>query len=146
LLDRCPTAPGTRERQGCPERVDDDAPSPAARLQSLDGVIEGVNFDVDRASLRPESLEILNHAVAVLREHPTARIEISGHTDSAGEYEHNLELSRSRAETVRDYLVDRGIAAERLETVGHGPDRPIADNRTRAGRLRNRRIEFKPLE
>ena len=144
MTDRCPTIPGPSEGQGCP------GAGPSAelpeRLRALDGVIEGVNFDVDRATLRPDSIEILDRAVTVLREHPTVRIEISGHTDSAGGYQHNIDLSQSRAETVRKYLVDRGLAGDRFETVGYGPDRPIDDNRTRPGRLRNRRIEFKLLK
>ncbi len=143
-IDRCPNTPGPAEGQGCPTSIGEDAaPDP---LRAIDGVIEGVHFDTDRATLRADSIEILDRALAVLRQHPATRIEISGHTDSAGGYQHNIELSKARAEAVRDYLVDGGLAADRLETAGYGPDRPIDDNRTRAGRLRNRRIEFKLLK
>ncbi len=140
--DRCPTEPetanGYEDADGCP----DELPEP---VKSFSGVISGVNFDTNRATLRPGASAILDRAVDVLSRYPELRVEISGHTDSVGTRAHNLELSRARAETVRRYLVKGGISDTRLETAGFGPDRPLDDNRTREGRLRNRRIEFRLL-
>jgi OOP family OmpA-OmpF porin len=70
-------------------------------------------------------------------------LEISGHTDSSGKPDHNRDLSQRRAESVRMYFINRGISADRLQAIGFGQDRPIADNMTAAGRSRNRRTEFK---
>jgi outer membrane protein OmpA-like peptidoglycan-associated protein len=76
---------------------------------------------------------------------PSVRIEISGHTDNVGKAESNKDLSRRRAEACKKYLVDKGIAANRIETIGVGSDQPIAPNDTPDGRQRNRRIEAKEL-
>ena len=79
----------------------------------------------------------------MLKEFPDVRVEISGHTDTDGDRDHNLDLSARRAEAVKRYLVDAGIDGARLQTRGAGPDEPIADNATKAGKAQNRRIEFK---
>jgi hypothetical protein len=71
---------------------------------------------------------------------------ISGHTDSDGTRDHNLDLSKRRAESVKAYFGSKGIAADRIETRGAGPDEPLADNKTKAGKQKNRRIEFKLIE
>jgi len=88
---------------------------------------------------------VLDDAVAVMLEYRQLRLLIEGHTSSEGTREHNLDLSKRRAESVKAYLVAKRIDAERLETAGFGPDRPVADNDTDAGREQNRRIEFKIL-
>jgi outer membrane protein OmpA-like peptidoglycan-associated protein len=67
---------------------------------------------------------------------------VEGHTDSTGKYESNIKLSERRAEAVRTYLVKKGVQPDRLEAKGFGPDRPVADNKTAAGREANRRVEF----
>ncbi|MFO7566348.1 MAG: OmpA family protein [Enhygromyxa sp.] len=69
-------------------------------------------------------------------------VEISGHTDNKGDHDRNVDLSRRRAESVKRYLVEHGVDEARIETVGHGPDKPIDSNDTKAGRANNRRIEF----
>jgi outer membrane protein OmpA-like peptidoglycan-associated protein len=140
--DDCPLKPetvnGFLDDDGCPDVL------PEA-VAEFSGVIEGINFDVDRARLRAGSLEILDRAVAVFTEFPGLRVEISGHTDSTGNRQHNLALSLARAAAVRRYLVKRGVKAADLEAIGYGPDRPIARNTTREDRQRNRRIEFRVL-
>ena len=88
---------------------------------------------------------MLDKAVAVLKEHATVRIEIAGHTDNAGTPEANRTLSQQRADAVRQYFIDKGIDGARLTAVGFGPDKPIADNATPAGRAKNRRVEFRLL-
>jgi OOP family OmpA-OmpF porin len=79
----------------------------------------------------------------VLKKHPKIAMEIAGHTDSTGPRDHNLDLSRRRARSVKKYLVDHGIDDKRLTTRGYGPDEPIASNDTPDGRAENRRIEFR---
>jgi len=76
-----------------------------------------------------------------LREWPEVKLEISGHTDNMGKADYNRDLSRQRAETVRMYMINKGVAEDRLTAVGYGPDKPIADNKTANGRAQNRRVE-----
>ena len=100
---------------------------------------EDVHFDFDRFNLRPDALKILDDAVSKLGQNATVRITIEGHTDSIGTSEYNLALGERRANSVRDYLVNRGITNTRLRTVSYGEDRPIADNNSAQGRAQNRR-------
>jgi outer membrane protein OmpA-like peptidoglycan-associated protein len=89
-----------------------------------------------------DSFAILDMVARVLTARPDIRVQVQGHTDDQGTREHNLDLSRRRAESVRAYLISRGIVADRLEAQGFGPDVPIASNRSREGREQNRRVEF----
>jgi outer membrane protein OmpA-like peptidoglycan-associated protein len=89
---------------------------------------------------------VLDEAVEVLKKFPTVRLEISGHTDSTGKIERNRELSRERAEAVRQYFIEKGIDSGRLTARGAGPDEPISTNTTKTGRAENRRTEFKILQ
>ncbi|MBL8970801.1 MAG: OmpA family protein [Myxococcales bacterium] len=138
--DSCIELPETRngykDKDGCPDEV----PKAVAKFA---GVIKGIYFEVDKTTIKPNSRAILDAAVKVLREFEEVHLEISGHTDSDGSREHNVELSRGRAESVRAYLVGKGVAESRLVTRGAGPDEPIAPNETRKGKALNRRIEFK---
>jgi outer membrane protein OmpA-like peptidoglycan-associated protein len=102
--------------------------------------LEGVYFDFDKASLKPEGRTKLDEAVAVLNRNADIRVEIQGHTDSIGTAEYNMGLSERRAKTVRDYLVSKGISATRMTTRGAGETEPVADNGTKAGRAQNRRV------
>ena len=108
-------------------------------------VLLGVNFDVDKATIRPEAYPILEHAYDVLKENPSVKVEIQGHTDSDASDAYNLKLSQKRAETVKEYLAKKGIEAGRMSTVGFGETKPISDNTTPTGKAKNRRIEFKVL-
>ena len=105
-------------------------------------MFEDVHFDFDRFNLRPEALKILDDAVAKLQSTPDLTVTIEGHTDSIGTVEYNIALGERRANSVRDYLVSRGIATGRLRTVTYGEERPIADNNTAAGRAMNRRAHL----
>jgi len=100
---------------------------------------EDVYFDFDRYSLRPEATRLLDEAVAALRENATLRVEVEGHTCSIGTAEYNLALGDRRANAVKDYLVSRGIAADRLRTVSYGEERPKYDNSREETRRLNRR-------
>jgi outer membrane protein OmpA-like peptidoglycan-associated protein len=141
-VDTCPTEPESRngfeDDDGCPDKVPDE-------FADLAGILKGIHFDSDKANIKSESKPILDKAVEVLKKFPSVRIEVSGHTDSRGEYEHNMDLSRRRAEAVEKYLIDAGIDSARIETRGAGPNEPIDSNDTSTGRAENRRIEVKIL-
>jgi OOP family OmpA-OmpF porin len=128
--DRCPNTPkGDRvDVHGC----------------TLTGEIKltGVNFDTDSAVLLPESTAILDDAVATLKKYPELVVEVDGHTDARGSAKHNLILSQKRAESVEVYLKDHGVT-NKLSAKGFGKTAPIADNKTEAGRLENRRVTLK---
>jgi peptidoglycan-associated lipoprotein len=113
---------------------------PVVRREEI--AFEDVHFDFDRFNLRPDALKILDDAVAKLQSNPTLNVTIEGHCDAIGTVEYNLALGERRANSVRDYLTSRGIAATRLRTVSYGEERPIADNNTAAGRAMNRRAHL----
>lgn len=102
-----------------------------------------VFFGIDKAELAPTSFPELDRAVKLMEEMPSMEAEIAGHTDSTGTPEHNLDLSRARADVVRTYLIAKGIRTDRLTATGYGAAQPIATNATEPGRAENRRVEFK---
>lgn len=102
--------------------------------------LDKVLFDVGRASIRKESLEMLGQLVTLLNKFPEFNIEVQGHTDSDGDPKMNLRLSYQRAEAVKKYLHGKGIPDSRVEAVGYGQDRPIAPNESREGKQLNRRV------
>ncbi len=108
-------------------------------------VLHGVTFANGSASITPESEKILNEVYAALVAASDFSVEIQGHTDSTSSDAFNLKLSQKRANAVKDYLVKKGIAENRLAAKGYGETQPIADNTTKDGRAANRRIEFKVL-
>ncbi|MDX1747024.1 MAG: OmpA family protein, partial [Halobacteriales archaeon] len=134
--DECPdTPPGsTVNEKGCVEFV------------GKTFTLEGVQFDTGSAEILPESEQILQRALAVMKDNPDVRVEIGGHTDSRGRAAMNRKLSLDRAEAVKRWLVDAGIDASRMTTKGYGPSQPVGDNATEEGRAKNRRIEFKRLD
>ena len=110
-------------------------------------VVENVYYDFNKANLKPESFPALDEIVRMLNYYPSMVIELGAHTDSKGSDSYNLKLSEARAQSVVEYLVSKGIAAERLVAKGYGETMPIADNTVSgkdnpAGRERNRRTEF----
>jgi outer membrane protein OmpA-like peptidoglycan-associated protein len=105
-------------------------------------VLPGVNFATGTATLTQSSRFILDEVAATLSENPDIRVEVAGHTDNTGGRALNERLSRQRAESVKNYLVTKGIAADRMTTAGYAWDRPVAPNTTRAGRALNRRTEL----
>lgn len=104
-------------------------------------VLEGVVFPSGSAKLDPASFPRLDSVVEYMTHKPSARIQVSGHTDNVGDPRKNLALSEARAKSVRDYLVSKGIAPERIDAVGYGDTRPVASNDNEKGRAQNRRIE-----
>jgi outer membrane protein OmpA-like peptidoglycan-associated protein len=106
-------------------------------------VLRNIFFDTDKFDIKSESHSELDQVVKLMRQNPTMKIEISGHTDNQGSADHNQKLSKNRAKAVSDYLVSAGIPANRLTTQGFGADKPVADNSSVSGRALNRRIEMK---
>ena len=114
---------------------------------TLDTLLDGkvVEFEIDSAELTAAGRQVLDEVNGILKRHP-GKVEISGHTDSTGTPDHNLELSRQRAESAAAYLIANGIEPERCVTIGFGQNRPIASNATEEGRQTNRRTEFHALK
>ena len=150
-LDKCPTvsAPGTSD--GCPlpvaEKPAEPAPAPApapaptptpAPLMTLGDV----NFDFDKATLKPSADEEIDKAVARVKKMEGEMYELKGYTDSIGSEAYNLKLSQRRADAVRNEMIRRGAPADRITATGYGEANPVGDNATKEGRARNRRVEL----
>ena len=131
------------ERDKCPNTLK------GARVDGNGCVVEqtltirDITFENNSARLTANAQRLMENVVAFLRSDSTARISISGHTDSVASDAYNMKLSRSRANEVRDYLVGYGIDASRLDAAGYGESRPVATNATAEGRELNRRVEFR---
>ena len=118
-------------------------PTFTKELLTILGPIDGLVFEYDKATIRPQSYAALDRIVAVLRDNPEILIQIDGHRDDDPHWrERAVEITRKRAESVRSYLIDKGIAADRLEARGFGPTQPLAPNDTKEKRARNRRVEL----
>jgi OOP family OmpA-OmpF porin len=109
-------------------------------------VLKGVNFATNSAQLTPSSATVLDEVAATLVKRNDIRAEVAGHTDDRGAADYNRSLSQKRAESVRGYLVSKGVDASRLTARGYGEDSPIADNKTDKGRAENRRVELRALK
>ena len=142
-VDRCPgeaeTLNGVRDDDGCPDGE--------TLVETRNGrivLLQQIQFANNRARIRGrQSTQILAAVAAILSRNPQYQhVRIEGHTDSAGNEQRNIRLSQERAEAVLQALVRIGVSAERMEAIGHGPARPIADNGTPEGRAANRRVEF----
>lgn len=105
-------------------------------------ITHGINFDVDKATIKPESMGTLNMIVNIMKNNPDVKFEVDGHTDNSGNAPHNLQLSQQRADAVRTQLITLGVDASRLTTKGYGDTKPISDNSTLEGKANNRRVEF----
>jgi outer membrane protein OmpA-like peptidoglycan-associated protein len=137
--DLCPDVKGTKANKGCPELV-------TKEQKKIIEQATKVLFEVDKADLKPESSEILdklaNLIIELNQKFGKVNIRLEGHTDSDGTNQHNLELSRNRARSVKNYLVMKGIDGNSISTAGYGEEKPIASNATPQGKQMNRRVEI----
>ena len=163
-MDKCPTVPGVARYQGCPipdtdkDGVNDEEdkcinePGPASNfgcpiiseeiVKKINLAAKNVFFSTGSDKLLSKSFKPLNDVVAILNANPTYKLTIDGHTDNVGKDDYNQTLSDKRAASVKAYLVSKGIAEDRLTSAGYGEGKPVADNKTVAGRAQNRRVEM----
>ena len=137
-LDECPYEAGPVENKGCP--IDEEAKKDKAQKG-----IQSVHFETGKADLNAESYPILNRVATLLSDNPNFHISIEGHTDNTGGDAINEKLSLDRANSGAEYLISKGIDAERVSSIGFGSKQPIADNSTVEGRAENRRTIFRLL-
>jgi OmpA-OmpF porin, OOP family len=135
--DRCPNEPGPPEEGGCAKKFEFINVT-AERIE----LKQAIFFQTAKSVIMPKSFGLLGEVAAVLLGRAGMEIRIEGHTDLRGGRAYNLRLSQARADSVKAYLVGRGISSDRMEAKGYGPDQPIDNNKTAAGRERNRRVEF----
>ncbi|PRX57449.1 DUF5723 family protein [Flagellimonas meridianipacifica] len=160
--DRCPDIPGTPKHQGCPDTdgdnlpdVDDACPNTAGPVSNngcpevteevqkqLNDYARTILFDTGKATIKSESVITIVDIIQILNEYPLAVFTVEGHTDSVGSSSSNQKLSEARANSVRDFLIGKGISPNRLKAIGFGEEKPIANNATRSGRKQNRRVEI----
>ena len=134
--DKCPTVKGTVANKGCPE-VSDEV------VKKLNDYAKTILFDTGKFSFQKQTFPVLQAITAILKEYPTAKFSIEGHTDNVGKADFNQKLSDGRANAVKQYLIDNGIDPFRLTSKGFGMDNPIDTNKTAKGRANNRRVEVK---
>jgi len=147
IEDECPFDPetpnGYLDEDGCP----DDAPSRVSVTKTKIVITDKVFFEIAKAKIQPLSFGLLEEVALVINDHAhIQRIRVEGHTDSDGSESYNKKLSQSRANAVRQFLVDAGVDPMRLDSVGYGEAEPIDTNRTPDGKANNRRVEFTILE
>lgn len=135
-LDKCPGTPaGVKvDASGCPLTI--------LQTGAASWTFNEINFDVGKADIQSSSFGILDEIAAALGADPQLKVVVEGHTDSTGARAFNMDLSQRRAQSVMAYLVGKGVSPSRLSAKGYGPDRPIADNGTKLGRSKNRRVQF----
>lgn len=137
---------GTEVRRGSdPLNPADDVVKEEIKIGEV-MILEGINFETNSANITPDSEEILMKAYNTMKNNPAIEVEISGHTDSRGSAEKNQVLSENRANSVKVWLVEKGIDGNRITTVGYGEDKPIAPNDSPENMAKNRRIEFKRIK
>jgi outer membrane protein OmpA-like peptidoglycan-associated protein len=133
--DQCPDVAGTVANAGCPEVTEEVQ-------KQLNDYARTILFDTGKSSIKAESTSVMVDIITILKEYPNAKFTVEGHTDSVGSEKLNQSLSESRALSVKEFLVDKGIEEFRLSAVGYGESKPMATNNTRAGRAQNRRVEI----
>jgi len=134
-LDNCPNIAGEASNKGCPEVKKE--------VKTLfQKALQGIQFETAKADIKAASYPLLNQIANILILNPTYLIEVQGHTDNVGNDEYNFNLSRDRAASVRAYLVEHGVPSDKITSNGFGETTPVADNNTKAGKAKNRRVEF----
>ena len=133
--DKCPDVKGTVENKGCPEVK-------AEVKEVFKKALQGIQFETGKDIIRPVSFKILDNVVNIMKENKEYNLVINGHTDNVGKADANMILSQKRATAVQNYLISKGVEASRLKSFGFGDTKPVDDNKTPAGRAKNRRVEF----
>ncbi|MBE2229177.1 MAG: OmpA family protein, partial [Chitinophagaceae bacterium] len=133
--DKCPTIPGVRENSGCPVITEEVK-------KKVNMAAANILFQTGSAKLQTKSYKGLNEVAQIMKDNPGMSLNIDGHTDNVGNDDKNMTLSQNRAESVKTYLVSKGVDASRITATGYGETKPIADNKTAAGRQKNRRSEL----
>ncbi len=128
------------------DRDDDPSAAPDDTLDYATISLNNVFFDFDKSNLRSESFPELDRLVSLMKKYDGMRVEVGGHTDSVGDDNYNLALSRRRAASVVTYMTKKGIPASRIKSVGYGENKPATSNDTDEERQKNRRVEFKVLD
>ena len=165
--DKCPTVKGPKENGGCPWPdtdgdgvLDKDDKCPAVKgpasnngcpiaepteeaIKKLNEYAKTILFDTGKASFQKQTFPVLQSITAILKEYPNAKFSIEGHTDNTGKAAANQKLSEERAAAVKNYLVENGIATDRLTSSGFGQTKPMDSNKTKEGKANNRRVEVK---
>jgi OOP family OmpA-OmpF porin len=134
--DRCVDVKGTVANNGCPEISEE-------QIMKLNAYAKTILFNSGKATFQQQTFPVLQSIVAILKEYPSSKFSIEGHTDSDGKDAMNQKLSEDRAAAVKNYLQENGIAADRLSSVGYGETKPIDSNKTKKGKANNRRVEVK---
>jgi OOP family OmpA-OmpF porin len=137
VADKCPNEAGLPADGGCPKKFEY-----IVVTEKKIELKQAIYFGTGKSVIMSKSYGLLDEVATVLLSHPGMEVRIEGHTDSRGSRAFNLRLSEARSVSVKAYLVGRGISSDRMEAKGYGPDQPIDNNRTAAGRERNRRVEF----
>jgi outer membrane protein OmpA-like peptidoglycan-associated protein len=133
--DKCPTRPGPVSNQGCPEIAKEV-------IEKISMAANNVFFATGSYKLLAKSYKSLNEVAAIMKADESLMLAIDGHTDAVGSNESNITLSENRAGSVREYLISKGVPESRMKSTGFGEEKPIADNKTAAGRAKNRRTEM----
>jgi len=137
--DKCPSVKGLASNNGCPEE-----PKPTQEVMNkLNSYAKTILFNSGKATFQSQTFPVLKSIATILKEYPTAKFSIEGHTDDTGNAKLNQRLSEERAAAVKGYLVDNGIESSRLTSAGYGATKPVDSNKTAAGRANNRRVEVK---
>ncbi|MBD0374955.1 MAG: OmpA family protein [Flavisolibacter sp.] len=142
-LDKCPSIAGPKENDGCPVEDKSKPVFEEKSVKIVSYVAQHLKFEFQKASLLPASFKVLNQVVSLMKEHPELKITVEGHTSGEGNEEANKYLSKERANAVRQYLIKKGIAAERITAVGYGSARPLTKDKTPEEVAKNRRVEIK---
>lgn len=146
--DLCPMEAGLMENNGCPkvEEQIEIVELEEEEEKVLREAFDNLEFETGKSIMRQESYASLDELVILMNSKPAYRLYIAGHTDNVGNKKANTKLSEDRAKAVKNYLVSKGIGADRIKTEGFGDSRPIAPNTTPTGRQKNRRVEFKVIK
>ena len=139
--DKCPDVKGPASNNGCP--IPPVQEPTEETMKKLNDYAKTILFESGKASFEKQTLSVLQSITTILKEYPASKFSIEGHTDTDGTAKSNLKLSDERAAAVKNYLIQNGIAADRLSSVGFGQTKPIDSNKTKAGKANNRRVEVK---